>query len=62
MNHNTTQRRACAIAAACLTVIFIGAAPALAEPTASAPGPSPTSGEPGTSACPALYVLGVQER
>ncbi|MFI1236856.1 cutinase family protein [Nocardia salmonicida] len=60
MNHNTTQRRACAIAAAWLTVTVIGAVPALAEPTTSAPRPSTTSGDPATSACPALYVLGVQ--
>ncbi|MFD3427507.1 cutinase family protein [Nocardia fluminea] len=60
MRHNTTQRRACAIAAAWLTVTVIGAAPALAEPTTSTPRPSTTSGNPATSACPALYVLGVQ--
>ncbi|MBC7299403.1 MAG: cutinase family protein [Nocardia sp.] len=60
MNHNTTQRRACAIAAAWLTVTVIGATPALAEPTTSPPRPSTTAGNPATSACPALYVLGVQ--
>ncbi|MGW5918454.1 cutinase family protein [Nocardia fluminea] len=60
MNHNIVQRRACAIAAAWLTVTVIGAAPALAEPTTSAPRPSTTSGNPATSACPVLYVLGVQ--